>query len=192
MSAPVATPSTPYASDAVRRLDALPGAELERVFLRGETPDVETLVGWEFRGLNTGFWAPHSPIRKFVKGMYRDPCSGQAYGYNEPVVQNGLDGPWVAKPRDDAPKRFGFYWLGPVDARSRDNAYLHALILDYGRGRNSLLEPAKVLRDYLVRAEPGNDDLFLGKAYAALAGARVPVGFFILERHRATDWVRPS
>jgi len=192
VSAPAATPGAPYASQAVRRLDALPAAELERVFLRGETPDLEALVGWEFRGLNTGVWAPYSPIRKFIKGIYRDPASGQAYGYNEPVVQNGLGGPWIAKPDDAAPKRFGFYWVGPVDARSRDNAYLHALLLDYGRGRNSALEPARVLRDYLVRAEPGSDDLLLGKAYAALGPARVPVGFFVLERHRPSDWVRPT
>ena len=40
--------------------------------------------------------------------------------------------------------------------------------------------PASVLRDYVVRVEPGSDELLLGKAYLA----RFRVGFFLLERRR--------
>lgn len=155
-------------------------AELEHAFLRGATPDVDDLVGWEFRGINaTPRGLPPFPallgIRKFVKGMYRDEA-GRAMGYNTPVAQNALDGRWRAKPR-----RFGFYTVAAVDATSRDNAYLHALLLDYGQGGNPRLDVSRGLRDYLVQRAP---DRYLGKAYYALAGARLPVGFFVLERWR--------
>ena len=52
-------------------------------------------------------------------------------GYNCPVEQNVLDGRW----HTDA-KRFGFYEVAPVDATSTDNKYLHAVLLDYGKGGN--------------------------------------------------------
>jgi hypothetical protein len=163
--------------------------DLESVLLRGETPDLANLAGWEFKGLNTGL-AAYLPIEKFVKGFYRA-ASGGVYGYNEPVVQNGPRQPWIAKPRDDDPKRFGFYAVEPVDAASKDNLYLRALLLNYGKGDNPLLDPSAGLRDYIVRVNPGSDDLLLGTAFYALGPARVWVGYFILERHRPTKWVRP-
>ena len=70
-----------------------------------------------------------------------------------------------------------------MDPEARDNAYLHALLLDYGRG-NPWYDPSRQLRDYLVRCVPGSDDLLLGKAYMALGPWRIPATFFLLERHR--------
>jgi hypothetical protein len=164
-------------------------AELEQVLLRGETPDLGGIAGWEYRGMNIAFWAPYSPIQKFIKGFYRSP-DGRVFGYNEPVVQNGPERRWVAKPSDDDPKRFGFYSVESVDPSSRDNEYLHALLLDYSKGGNPLLDPSKRLRDYIVRVNPGSDELLLGKAYLAFGKRRVATNFFALERHRPTDWVR--
>ena len=40
------------------------------------------------------------------------------------------------------------------------------------------------IRDYLVRVVPGSDELLLGHAFLAVGGARVPVGWFALERLR--------
>jgi hypothetical protein len=159
-------------------------AELERALQRGTTPEVEDLVGWEFRGINaTPRGVPPFPrllgIQKFVKGMYRDQA-GRAMGYNSPVVQNVLDGRWRTKPEGRA-KRFGFYTVDAVDPTARDNAYLHALLLDYGRGGNPALDVSRGLRDYLVELAP---DRYLGKAYYAVGPARVPAGFFVLERWR--------
>jgi hypothetical protein len=163
-------------------------AELERALQRGSTPAVDELIGWEFRGINTT--PPGSPpiarlagIQKFVKGMFRT-ADGRAMGYNSPVVQNALDGRWHTRPSDEAPRRFGFYELTPVDPTSRDNHYLHALLIDYGKGGNGRLDVTSGLRDYLVQVEPSNPDLFLGKAYAAIGPVRLPLGFFVLERFR--------
>lgn len=160
-------------------------AELEHAFVRGDTPALDGLVGWEFRGINaTPRGLPPFPrllgIRKFVKGMYADE-HGRAMGYNSPVVQNVLDGRWRTKPSEARPKRFGFYTVAAVDATARDNAYLHALLLDYGKGGNPALDVSRGLRDYLVQLAP---DRYLGKAYYALGAARLPAGFFILERWR--------
>jgi hypothetical protein len=178
------------ATTAYRHLGERSSRELEEVMVRGQTPDPRGLAGWEFRGMNTPFWARLAGIKKFVKGFYENDA-GQVYGYNEPVVQNGLDEPWIAKPSDAAPKRFGFFRVDRVDPAPRDNAYLHALLLDYGRGGNGRFDPTAVLRDYLVRVERGSDDLLLGKAYLALGPARVATSYFVLERHRPTDFRRP-
>lgn len=163
------------------------GDELEQLMLRGETPDFEAMSGWEYRGRNVAFWAERAPIRKFIKGFYTD-GAGQGMGYNVPVVQNPDAERWIAKPHDDDPKRFGFYTVKPVDAGSKENAYLQALLLNYSEGGNFPLDPSNVLRDYLVRVVPGSDDLILGKALLALGPARVASNYFVLERHRPTRY----
>jgi hypothetical protein len=173
----------PYgATEAMRALESQRRAELERVFLRGHTPDPDALEGWQFRGANAPDWARLLGIKKFIKGFWREPDG--LYGYNCPVAQDGVYQPWRALPSDQTPRRFGFYRVTPVDATARDNAYLHALLLDYGRGPNPIWEPARGLRDYLVQVDRGNPDLYLGKAYYALGPLRVATNFFILERHR--------
>lgn len=174
-----------------------PRAELERALQRGHTPDPAQLVGWEFRGLNTPAWAGWAGIRKFLKGFYdpTGPGAGVAdaarawapreiWGYNCPVVQNRLEEPWVARPDHDRPRRFGYYRVTAVDPTARDNAYLHAVLLDYGAGGHVRLDPARGLRDYLVQVDPASPDLYLGKAYYALGPVRVGVSFFVLERYR--------
>jgi len=163
--------------------------ELEKVFVRGATPDLDALAGWEFRGIN------HLPlnalpvanlvgIKKFLKGFYRTE-DGTVMGYNSPVKNNVLDGRWHV-----AAKRFGFYEVYPVDPTARDNAYLHAVLLDYSKGDNPALDPSQLLRDYLVQVDPANPDLYLGKAYGAIGPLRIHTNFFILERFRVglTDY----
>ncbi len=180
------------------RIAALPARELEKMLVRGETPDAGALAGWEYRGMNSPIWARVVGIKKFIKGFFRDE-QGNVCGYNTPVVQNGDEEPWEPKPTGPvakllgktAPRRFGFYRVVEVDPSSRDNEYLHALLLDYGRGGNRVLDPTAGLRDYVVRVERGSDDLLLGKAYFAAGPARVDVhSFFVLERHRPSDYRR--
>jgi hypothetical protein len=184
-AAPVAptTESRDRASPAHLELASRSRPRLETAFLRGHMPDLDALVGWEFRGINTPEWARLAGIKKFVKGFVKHE-DGHVTGYNCPVIQDGLARPWRTLPDDNAPKRFGFYLVAPVDPTSRDNAYLHSALLDYGRGGNKPWDPTRGLRDYLVQVDPTNPDLFLGKAYYALGPLRVQSNFFILERHR--------
>lgn len=183
----------PFPTPAALGLERASHAELDRVFLRGVTPDVDDLVGWEFRGINHPSWARVAGIKKFVKGFYRAD-DGRVMGYNSPVVQNVLDGRWRTKPSDTAPKRFGYYEVVPVDATARDNAYLHAVLLDYGKGGNKVYDPTRGIRDYLVQVHADNPDLFLGRAYYALGPVRVHSNYFILERFRRglTDYAHRS
>jgi hypothetical protein len=58
------------------------------------------------------------------------------------------------------------------------------VLLDYGRGGNRGYDIASILRDYLVRVEPGSDDLLLGKAYFVVARARLASSFFLIEHYR--------
>jgi hypothetical protein len=188
--APRALP--PFPTESALRLEASTHAELELAFVRGEMPDLEQLVGWEFRGINHPVWARLAGIKKFVKGFFRNSDDGRVMGYNCPVVQNVLDGRWHTKPSDTAPKRFGFYEVAAVDPTARDNAYLHSVLLDYSKGGNRPWDPTNGLRDYLVQVDRDNPDLFLGKAYYALGPLRVHSNFFILERFRRglTDYAR--
>ena len=186
----------PFPSARALQLEQTPMRELEHVFVRGVTPDLDQLVGWEFRGinhlpLNAARIAELAGIKKFVKGFYRAE-DGRVMGYNIPVGRNALDGRWRLKPSDSEPKRWGFYEVAAVDPTARDNDYLHAVLLDYGKGGNPRLDVSQNLRDYLVQIDPKNPDLYLGKAFYALGPLRIPAGFFILERHRVglTEYVR--
>lgn len=163
--------------------------QLEAIMRRGEPPDVKALAGWEYRGMNVAFWAGVLPIKKFIKGFYEDDA-GRVYGYNEPLVQNPLGEPWIAKPSDAQPKRFGFFLVTPPDASARDNTYLNSVLLDYSRGGNPIVDPSRGLRDYVVRIDKGSDERLLGKAFYALGPLRLTFSYFVLERHRPTDFRR--
>jgi hypothetical protein len=176
------------ASKEMLRVAGLGRRGLEEIMVRGDTPDPAKLAGWEFRGTNTPAWAKLAGIKKFMKGFFFDD-SKQLWGYNMPIRQTALSQPWILQ-KPEQPKRFGFYQVNEVDAESRDNAYLHALLLDYGKGGNKAYDPTGTLRDYLVRVERGSDDLLLGKAYVAVGPARVPVSYFVLERQSATEFRR--
>jgi hypothetical protein len=151
------------------------------MMVRGETPSLSSLCGYEYRGYNIAPTTSLLGIRKFVKAFFRTP-DGAVYGCNTPVVQNGVSGSWIALPREDTPRRYAFFSVTSVDPEARDNTYLHALLLDYGRGGNPPYDPSRSLRDYLVRCVDGSDDLLLGKAYFAIGPLRLPASFFLLER----------
>ncbi len=177
-------PSTRY-----RELTRMPNGELESVFRAAVQPKPESLVGFEWRGYNTPFFARLLGIQKFIKGFFLEGNDSLVEGYNVPVRQNGIDGPWLHKPSADAPKRFGFYHVYPVRADERDNLYPNALLLNYGAStRNPFYRVERVLRDYVVQPDASNPDLLIGKAYLAFGPVRVPSNFFILERLRPVTW----
>jgi len=158
--------------------------ELERFMVGGFMPAMEDLEGWEFRGYNVHPFTRLLGIRKFKKGFVRDPGNPHSLqGYNVKVKQNSLLDPWLDIIRKGEPIHHGFFKVSPVDPAQRDNVYPRSLLLDYGAGRNPMLDPSKLLRDYLVQVMAGDRDLYLGRATLALSIERVPVGFFVLERH---------
>lgn len=163
-------------------LARMSSGELESIMLTGTMPELGKLSGWEFRGLNHPAWAKLAGIKKFMKGFFWE--GETLYGYNCVTEQNAPVMPWYGKPSDISPKRFGFYQVADVEPEAKDNAYLNAVLLNYGKGGNKAYDPTNGLRDYLVQVDEGNSDLYLGKAYYALGPLRVATNFFILERHR--------
>ena len=164
-------------------LDRLPTSELERIVRTGETPEFGTLDGWVFMGANVT--APGSLLfRKFSKGFFtetRRDGRKRPMGYNVACYSSPLEEEWKVKPDAQNAKAFGFYSCKLVRTGEPDALYPGSLLLNYGEGQNGL-DLSRFLRDYLVRVEPGNDDLFLGKAYLALGPALVPAGFFAIKR----------
>jgi len=162
-------------------LARLPAGELEQVFARGTTPEVDKLVGYEFMGYNVPFFAKILGIKKFRKGFYQH--GDETFGYNIPQYQNGLSEPWRSRPVDHNPKRFGFYSVKKVSPEAKENKETGAIILNYDDGDNWPWE-GSFLRDYVKQADPDNDDLYLGKAYVALGPLRIMPSIFIIERLR--------
>ena len=150
-----------------------PPSALDAYMRRGELPDARSLAGLEFRGANTAGWAARLRIREFVKGFERRP-DGRLAGYNRRVPQ---DGRWAAPG-----ERFAFFDVRRVDPAARDNHYLQALLLDYSAADGPRLDPARAIRDYLVRVESGSDELLLGRAFLALGPLRPSPTYFVLER----------
>lgn len=99
-------------------------------------------------------------------------------------MRNGLDREWIARPAPERPKRYAFFTVEPPDPAASDAERRAAALLDYGPGSNRAYDPSRLLRDYVVRAEPGSDDLLLGKAYFSIAGTRIARTFFLIERYR--------
>jgi hypothetical protein len=170
-------PSERFIDLATRR-----GRDLDAVFEAGTLPDVAALTGYEFRGYNQPRALAVLGIRKFIKAFFQA-ADGRVLGCNTPVAQNGLQGEWLAKPSDDKPKRYAFFLVEPGDPAAGGERG-RATVLDYGRGDNRPYDPARLLRDYLVRIDPGSDDLLLGKAYIVVAGRQPWHSYFVIERLR--------
>ena len=97
---PLPTTPSPFPTAAALRLEQMSASELEQTFRRGAQPDLEGLVGWEFRGINRlPLNAPVAKlvgIKKFLKGFFRAE-DGRVMGYNSPVENNILDGRWTRR-----------------------------------------------------------------------------------------------
>ena len=156
--------------------------ELDAVFAAGSPPDVAALTGFEFRGYNQPRVAALLGIRKFIKAFYLD-VARRPFGCNTPVRQNGLEDEWLARPSAAAPKRYAFFQVEPASPDAPDDLRRSAALLDYSQGGNRAYDIARILRDYLVRVEPGSDELLLGKAFFVVAGTRLADSFFLIERY---------
>ena len=156
--------------------------DLKSLIAESAGPDLDSLAGSEWRGYNQPWVARLLGIRKFIKGFFAG--ERDVEGYNVPVQQNGFNEPWIPKPSADRPKRYAYYVaLQPGRAAWSRGRYAGAVLLDYGathHGPRWGIE--RQLRDFLVKPDPSNPDLLLGRAYLEIGGALVPSSFFVLER----------
>jgi hypothetical protein len=157
---------------------------LERLMREGSAPAQDSLAGYAFRGYNTSLTTEIIRTRKFFKCFEWDAAKpSRLVGFNQVAKQNGIGNPWLEKMRNGEPVRQGHYEAYPVRSNERDSKYPHSLLLNYGAGDNPIYEPAQLLRDYLVQISADNADLLLGKAFGSLGPIRLPMGYFVLERH---------
>ena len=165
---------------------------LEETMRLGVRPDMDALVGWEFKVYTVLEPSELFSLRKFKKGFYledptRDPGLG-INGYTVKVHSNTLGEPWIDRTRMGNPRRSLWFDVYPVSLTEIDNKYPNALLLNYGLSpKNGLLEPGRMLRDYVVQVYEDNTDLLLGKSFMALGNMRVPLTFTVLERHNESN-----
>ena len=164
----------------------------ERLFLRGTLPDRNAIAGWEYKGWNLSLAARLMGIRRFTKGLQtpadRSGPNGELDGYNLWIEQRGdPSDTWVPS----SPDRHGFYKVSASADSLADHRYAHALLLDYGRGRNPWTNPARFLRDFLVQVYPDDPTLLIGKAFVALGSARIFGGNFVMVRSATKSDDRP-
>jgi hypothetical protein len=181
-------------------LGQLPFREAMKLFPAGKAVDVQSLVGWEFRGWNL---FPHFAAKgigrlfnahRFGKGFFRFPGENSVYGYNIDILHGGLKEEWKERLVNGQPVRRRFFKVyPPAEGPARGGRHLDALFFDYAEGRpRSGYFDGGALRDYFVQAEPSNPDLFLLIAYQMLGPIWIPGGFGIIQRWRRYEYVPTS
>ena len=172
----------PDGSPSLHDLAKAGSGRLHALLRAGEAPDISRLAGWEYRGVNMPAALPKLlGIRRFIKGFLPQ-HEGRYVGYNRQVAGSELDQPWTPRPQRDGRERYAYFAVNPVDPAAADNRYPHAVLFDYGAAPEPEPGLAGRLRDYVVRVAPGVDDLLLGRAFLAVGGRRLPVGWFAIER----------
>lgn len=183
------SPQGAHTFDALTTLDK---KELDRIMDEGRAPEIEDVLGYEFRGWNLQEATKLLGTRKFKKGFFGDPGKGYAWGYNVPVKQNAKDEPWISEPNDDDPKRYFFFKVFPASAAD-DPKYPNSLVVDYRKwDEYFFLNPVRFTVDYLVYPNPSNHDLILGISYLEAGPVRPFMGYFVLERYNQSNYDRDS
>lgn len=176
----------PFSGVSFRDVIAYDRRTLEAIMIHGATPKKEELIDYEFRGYNPPMFARVLGFQKFVKGFFEDRKGLAGYNLFTLNPRSGPSAEWIAKESGKNRGRHGFYDVVPVKPGSRYDEFEQAVLLDYGSGRNSRLNPECRIRDYLVQVDPDNPELYLGKAYLDLGVTSVHSNFFVLERFRRT------
>jgi hypothetical protein len=177
-------------------LGKLPYKDVQAAFLAGKPVDVESLIGWEFRGWNV---FPHilakgiariAKAQRFAKGFFRFPGEQDVYGYNIDIIPDGIDQPWTERMVNGAPLRRRFYRVhGPNQGANRGGRFPESLFFDYSEGRpRAGYFSGGGLRDFLVQAEPGNPDLLVLKAFQVVGPVWAQGGMGVLQRWRKYDY----
>lgn len=174
------------------QLAGLNDGELERLLRAGVPPTAAELSGYEFRGWNQNSGTEIIGTRKFIKGFYGAKPNGNAWGYNMPVKQNGLHQEWKPKQKNGKDIRYAFFKVLP-GSKVKDAVYPGMLVVDYRQWPDYFaLSPIKYTVDYLSFVDPGNTDLMIGKSYSQFLGMKMFLGYFLVERFRASGYEGPK
>jgi hypothetical protein len=148
--------------------------------------DPRALDGATYRGTSLGLPALVDKVawKTFQKTFHRDPATRELRGWNVRLEQDGVDAP--SRPRrgsDGNPITFGHFQVVSAHGRRVPGGVEQGLLLDYGKGASSPLDPLARLRDPIVAIEAGAVDLLLGWSYLEMGPLRIRTpSFFTLER----------
>ncbi len=163
----------------------LTGSELLNLLCGGHPIDAAELDDREYRGisLNLPGVVERLTWKKFRKTFHRDPRTGRLRGWNVRVQQSPLsDAAFEPMRKRGEPVTFGHYEVYDAEGYDMPAPASRGLMIDYGKGGNSRLDPTARLRDPIVSVN-GDVDLLLGWTFVdlGLTTVRTP-SFFVLER----------
>ena len=174
---------------------ALDRGGLARRMREGHPIDAHALDDQAYRGISLGLpvWFESLAWKTFQKTFHRDPATGHLRGWNVRVRQQGLDAPSVPMQRKGAPVTFGHYRVVSCEGRDVPRGAGAGLLIDYGLGGNTAMDPMRWLCDPLVALLPGSVRWLLGWSYLQIAGLRIGTpSYFLLEcEHALTHRVPP-
>ncbi len=144
--------------------------ELETILRTGTAPDLEQLNGYIYCGWNHE-WIGNLSGKKFKKGFMKK--DGANLGYNEIVIQDsdGVTGEWRQNLGSDGkPSQLGYFRTAYVRNEPPINIarpYQQLGFFDYDipHMHKWYLSFFRVIRDFVVLPNPGDNSLLLCKAY---------------------------
>lgn len=174
----------------------LPRSALRSQLAEGHPIDPRALDDSEYRGVSLGLprFVEALTWKKFKKVFHRDPLTGLLRGWNVRLEQNMLDGPCVPRLRHGTAVTFGHYRVVDPKAYRMPANSAGGLLIHYGLGNNSLLDPMRFVLDAIVAVNPGDAKLLLGRLYVGVGPLRIPTpSYFTLEYEcPLRDVVRPG
>lgn len=165
-------------------LTSMDSRALDQTMRNGHPIDENVLADREYDGvsLNLPRFAVKLTWLKFAKVFHRS-SDGTLRGWNCKAEQTPLDAPWVLSSKRGQPVTYGHYAVVPCDGYRMPRPYDGGLMLDYGLGRNSNLDPTSRVRDPIVAVNEGDSSLLLGWSYVDLGFSSVATpSYFVLRR----------
>jgi hypothetical protein len=144
--------------------------ELENILRTGTAPDLNQLNGYIYCGWNHE-WIGNLSGKKFKKGFMKK--DGHNFGYNETVIQDRDEfrGDWNQNIQDGGkPTQLGYFRTAYVRDEPPMNIakpYTQLGFFDYDipHMHKWYLSFFRVIRDFVVLPNPGDNSLLLCKAY---------------------------
>ena len=171
--------------------EASPSA-LRRFMADGHAIVPEALEERAYMGISLGLphWIERLGWTTFVKTFHRDPHSGALRGWNVRVEQQGLEPPVTYRRTPQGqPTTWGFFEV--VDGRdhSAPGDLEHGLLIHYGLGGQSPLNPVSRIRDPLVSLSADDTSRLLGVTYLKLGWNVMTPSYFLLQCPQPLDHI---
>ena len=148
-------------------------AEWESILVTGHPPAIDELDGYTYCG-----WNP-DPIGKLTGQKFKKcffSTKDGLYGFNKKVKQDAVKagGAWNDVLYKGRAKTMGYFkvsYAGDAPSQEVHHRYRHLVVFNYNLPLNQGLSGfLKVIRDFMVLPNPGDNSLLLGKAYLHLPG----------------------